>query len=174
MSIALQLDPILEPTLAAVRRVERFLGPEDDWVEEDRRIVSEAAQSHLGHLHTFVYHVGEADYILTTECSPDQFERVITPTYQRNLLSGRKYRTGHSGGKQWAVGSYVIDPTDERWQHHVYIFPAKGGGTDVYAHKETSVREGAEHLTDKMHRAEPHNLFDLLDHEGVEYESRNI
>jgi hypothetical protein len=30
-----KLDPILESLMGAVRRAERFLGPEDDWVEED-------------------------------------------------------------------------------------------------------------------------------------------
>jgi len=36
-----KLDPLIEPLMGAVRRAERFLGPEDDWVEGlKRRIVT--------------------------------------------------------------------------------------------------------------------------------------
>lgn len=178
MTIAKTLDPILEPLMGAVRRAERFLGPEDDWVEDDRRIVFEAAQRLLGGLHNFVYHKGDEEYVTTVKCSPDEFEEAIMPPYQRNLASARKYRTYHGGGKQWACGSFSLDVGEGESglseQHHIYIFETEDGHTDVHAHRETSVTEGAEHLTESHQRdADPHNLFGILDRAGLEYEDRN-
>lgn len=171
------LDPILEPLMAAVRRAERFLGPEDDWVEDDRRILFEAAQRHLGHLHPFAYEKNTSEYVTTVKCSPDELEAAIMPPYQRNLASARKYRTYHGGGKQWACGSFVIDNLRGDGglveQHHVYIFETEDGYTDVHAHRETSVTEGAEHLTDShQNDADPHVLFDILDRRGLAYHDR--
>jgi len=166
--------------MGAVRRAERFLGPEDDWVEDDRRILFEAAQRHLGHLHAFAYEKGPAEYLTTVECSPDEFETAIMPPYQRNLASARKYRTYHGGGKQWACGSFAIDglrSDDSKFveQHHVYIFETEDGHTDVHTHRETSVTEGAEHLTESnQHNADPHVLFDILDREGLAYHDRGV
>jgi hypothetical protein len=143
-----KIDSILEPLMAAVRYAERFLGPDDDWVEDDRRILFEAAQRHLGHVHRFTREKGRADYFTTAHATPDVVETVLHDNgYQRNLASTRKYRTHHGGGKQWAVGSWVLDHPDTDWQHHVYLFPTPNNGTDLYGHRETSVREGAEHLT---------------------------
>lgn len=174
-----KLDSILEPLMAAVRRAEKVLGPEDDWVEEDRRILFEAAQRHLGHLHTFVYRKGPRDYLTTAHASPDAVERLLTKNgYQRNLVSSRKYREHHDGGNQWAVGSFVLDGLEGDHgyveQHHVYLFEAPNGATDVYAHRETSVLEGSEHLTDtNQEHAAPADLFDILDRMAVEYGQRD-
>lgn len=192
-----QLDPLLEPLMAAVRRVERFLGPEDDWVEDDRRILFEAAQNHFGDYHTFIYDKGDQDYVTTVDATPDEVEKMLMPPYHRNLISSRKRRdTG--GGKQYAVGSLVIDGIREEEeyikQHHVYLFPAPDGGTDlsgespdsveneqestscdVYAHMEKSVLEGYEHVTDtNQENAAPHVLFDIFDRHGVEYSERQL
>lgn len=163
---------ILEPLLSFVRFFERFLGPEDDWVEEDRRILFEAAQRHLGHLHTFIKEKGPEEYLTTVKVSPDRFEEIIAPPYNRNVASNRKYRTYHGGGKQWAVGSFVIDPKDTRWQHHVYIFETEDGYTDVHSHTETSVRYGWDHLEEEQDDATPYIIFDILDRADVEYEDR--
>lgn len=173
-SLARHLDPFLEPILTAVRRVERFLGPDDDWVEDDRRIVFEAAQRLLGGVHEFTTEKTRDEYVFTVNMTPDAFEQAITPTYQRNLASSRKYRTDHDGGRQWACGSYVVDPPNQRWQHHVYIFEAPDGRTDVYAHKETSVREGAEHLYEPQVDADPHVLPSILRSLGVEHGRREF
>jgi hypothetical protein len=174
------MDQILEAVMAAVRRAERFLGPQDDWVEDDRRIAYEAAQRHLGHLHTFVREKGAADYVTTVHATPDAIERALTNTgYQRNLLSSRKYRTHHDGGRQWAVGSFVLDDIDHNGkytrQHHVYLFEAPDGGADVYAHTETSVLEGYEHVSDtRQSRGDPHGLFDVFARCGFEYGHRQL
>lgn len=138
----------LAALIRAVRRAERFLGPEDDWVEEDRRILYEAADSVLRPLgRATIREKGNADYVTTALASADEVERVLMSEgpYQRNVLSTRKYRVDHDGGKQWAVGSLVYDPVDEPWQHHVYLFDWVGGGTDIYAHREASVRDPSEH-----------------------------
>ena len=172
MTLAQRLDPLLEIVLPAVRRAEQFLGPEDDWVEDDRRILYEVAQRHLGHLHTFTKEKGTAEYVTTVKEHPDVVETLLMPPYQRNVLSNRKYRTYHGGGKQWSCISLVIDPIDEDWQHHVYGFKTEDGYTDLHSHTETSVREGAEHLTERQNDATAHVLFDIFDRNGVEYEQR--
>jgi len=169
-------DKILEPLIAAVRRAERFLGPEDDWVEDDRRILFETAQSVVGDSYRyFTFEKGERDYVTIVQADPDTVERALMPPYQRNLLSSRKYRTHHSGGKQWACGSFVIDAPNTDWQHHVYLFETADGNTDVYAHRETSVREGKEHITDTNQvPADPHKLFNIFDRAGLEYGRRQL
>lgn len=196
MSLARKLDPLLEAIIPSVRRAERFLGPEDDWVEDDRRILYEAAQRHLGHLHQFLREKGKREYVTTVHTDSDAVEVSLSNAgYQRNLASTRKYRTHHDGGKQWACGAFVIDNLEGDHgyieQHHVYLFragnrasdstgssdepdgEAPNGGTDVYAHRETSVLEGAEHLTDtNQEKGAPHELFDIFDRAGFEYGRR--
>ena len=180
MSLARKLDPLLEATIPAVRRAERFLGPEDDWVEDDRRILYEAAQRHLGHLHTFVREKGPADYVTTANASPDAVERALMGPYQRNLASTRKYREHHNDGRQYAVGSFVtaVPAHDDGLarQHHVYLFPSPSGGTDIYAHEETRVTEGAEHLTDtQQEHGDPQGrVTDLLALADMSFESRDV
>jgi len=192
---ARKLDPLLESVIPAVRRAERFLGPEDDWVEDDRRILYEAAQRHLGGLHTFTREKGPADYVTTVKADPDTVEGALMPPYQRNLVSTRKYRTYHDGGKQYACGSFVIDglsgeshdsvetrqasPNDIAGdhgyveQHHVYLFETADGHTDVHAHRETSATEGDEHLTEtNQEQGDPHVLFDVFDRAGLAYHDR--
>lgn len=178
MSLATKLDPFLELVIPPVRRAERFLGPEDDWVEDDRRILYEAAQRHLGHLHTFTREKGRGDYVTTVKADPDTVEEALMGPYQRNLVSTRKYRTYHDGGKQWACGSFVIDGIagDHGYveQHHVYIFETADGHTDVHAHRETSATEGDEHLTEtNQEQGDPHVLFNVFDRAGLAYEDRN-
>jgi hypothetical protein len=96
--------------------------------------------------------------------------------YQRNLLSSRKYREHHGGGKQWAVGSFVYDPENTDWQQHVYLFPSPNGGTDVYSHREPSVRLPREHLdpTTGTHGDPAGIVRTALDDSGIEHGSREI
>ena len=167
-------DKYLELLGRAVRRVEQFFGPDDDWVKDDRRIVYEAAQRVFGGAHTFVYDKDNDDYLTTTTADADAVEDALHPTYQRNLWSSRK-RRDTNGGKQWAIGSWVLDPKDTRWQHHVYLFKPPNGGCDIYAHAETSVREGAEHLTDtNQQHATAGRVFDCLDRADIQYSKREL
>lgn len=149
--------------MAAVWRIEQFLGPEDGWVEDDRRILFGAAQRHLGHHHTFVHEKGEADYFTTAHATENVVEVALDAAgYHRNLLSTRKYRTHHDGGRQYAIGSFAIPlpPKDGfKRQHHIYLFNAPDGGVDMYGHAETSVVEGTEHLTDtRQEHGDPHRI----------------
>lgn len=175
------LDPYLEPLMAAVRRAERFLGPEDDWVEDDRRILYEAAQRHLGQYHDFLREKGPADYFTTAEANSDTVEVALYEAgYRRNLASTRKYREHHDGGHQYAVGSFVKPaPAHEdglERQHHVYLFESPDGGTDLYGHEETSVVEGAEHLTEtQQEHGDPLGTArDALDAAALPYGERNL
>ncbi len=173
-----KLDSMLEDVIAAVRRAERFLGPEDDWVEDDRRIVFEAAQRYFGHLHTFTKEKAPNEYVATVDATPNEVERALMPPYQRNLASNRKYRTYHDGGKQWACGAFVITGLDGPHgydeQHHVYLFETEDGKTDVHAHRETAAKEGIEHITEThQEHGEERNLFDLFERHGLNYEIRD-
>jgi len=166
-----RLDPILEPLMGAVRVAERWLGPDDDWVEDDRRVIFQWAQNKFGKYHTFVKEKTDKEFIMYVDAPPDDVEVALMDhgPYQRNLASNRKYRVPEGGGRQWAVGSYVHDPSSTDWQHHVYLFPGKNGGTDVYGHRETTVREGAEHLTEPQADAEPHVLPAVMDDAQLTY-----
>jgi hypothetical protein len=167
------LDPALARLLGGVRELETLLGPEDDWVEDDRRILFEAADRILRPLgRPTIREVGRYDYILTVAATPDAVETHLDHAgYQRNLLSTRKYREHHDGGRQWAVGSWVLDPDDTDWQHHVYLFPYESGlATDVYGHTEPSVRNPEEHHSgDGIEHGDPRNLPSLFDDWGFEY-----
>lgn len=141
-------EPLLRPTLAGVRGLETRLGPDDDWVETDRRVLFEVADRILRPLgRPTIRQVGTDDYVATVAATADRIEEVLAANdYQRNLLSTRKYRTHHQGGRQWAAGSWVLDETHTRWQHHVYLFPYRDErATDVYAHREPSVRSPSAH-----------------------------
>jgi hypothetical protein len=200
MSLYDRLDPYLEPLMAAVRRAERFLGPEDDWVEDDRRILYEAAQRHLGQYHQFLTRKTHHEYVTTAHADSDAVEIALDAAgYQRNLASSRKYRNDHDGGKQWACGSFVRDrlegdfePSSDEGslndssriasrehgyveQHHVYLFEAPNGATDVYAHRETSVTEGGEHITDtNQEHGAPGIVFEALDAAGIPHGERKV
>jgi hypothetical protein len=174
VSLARRFRKPLSKILGAVRLVERFLGPEDDWVEDDRRRLFEWLDGKFGH--SFTMEKTARDYITTVRASPDAVERALASAgYQRNLVSTRKYRTHHGGGKQWAVGSYVYDPVDTDWQHHVFLFPAPDGKTDVYGHREATVRDPVDHVTDGVIPGDPHDhARDALDAAGVRYGQRNL
>lgn len=152
--------------------MERLLGPSDDWVEDDRRILFETAQTLFGRWHTFIREKSTRDYLTTAKASPDMVELALSISYQRNLVSSRKYRV-YDGHRQWAVGSYVVDDSDI--QHHVYLFPREDGMTDVYAHTEDSVSDPREHLSGSgsagmaQQHATSGSVFDCLDAENIEY-----
>lgn len=155
-------EPELAWLLSRGRLLEETLGPSDDWVERDRRILFEAANAVLEPLgRPTVQEVTAVEHITTVPQSPDKVEQLLHPMYSRNLLSMRKYREFNREARQWAQGSWVYDPSWEPWQHHVYVFPAKNGGTAIYGHKESSVRDPGEHLdTSNSVHGDPDNLLD--------------
>lgn len=174
IGLAEKYHGLLSALMGAVRRAERFLGPEDDWVEEDRRVLYEAFDGTLGHSTTF--EKGPRDYFTTADASPDKVEEALHPHYQRNLASTRKYRTHHGGGKQWACGSWVHDPPETDTQHHVFLFKAPDGRTDLYGHFETSVRDPDGHLQGDTWKAGDPNgrARALLDEAGITFERRDL
>jgi len=166
------MNSIIEAFGTAVRFVERFLGPDDDWVEDDRRIAYEAAESLFGRWHSFTVEKTEKDLLCEAKTDSDTIEQVLSAEgFQRNLASCRAYREHHNGGKQWASGAYVLDPIHTRWQQHVTLFDTKDGYTDVYAHTETSVREGMDHLTEPNYKYEdPTNrIRDIFERNNILY-----
>lgn len=171
-------DDKIATLLAAVRRIERFLGPDDDWIEDDRRIVYEAADSLLRPIgRPTIREKGTADYVTTAHATPDAIERVFhNAGFQRNLLSTRKYREDHGGGRQWAVGSWVLDPLDTNWQYHIFLFPSPNGGCDIYGHREASVTEPAAHSGgDELRHGDPNGrVRGLLSEVGVPFGNRQL
>ena len=158
-----------------IRGVESFLGPEDDWVEDDRRRLFEWLQKRYGDSYTFVYHIDDTDYVTSVPLSPDEVDVLLhNNSYERNLVSGRKYRT-YNGSKQWAHASWARYYIPEQ-QHHVFLFENEDNGTDIYAHYEDDVVDPAAHLHIRdddddivgMQRADPGPLYDIFEREGVE------
>jgi hypothetical protein len=173
-SLARKFRGPLSRILGVVRWLEKLLGPDDDWVEDDRRKLFEWLDGKFGH--SFTMEKSPRDYITTADASPDAVERALASAgYQRNLVSTRKYRTHHAGGKQWAVGSYVYDPVDTDWQHHVFLFPAPDGATDIYGHRETSARDPVGHLTDRLTPGDPQSRArNALADANIQYGERNL
>jgi len=171
-SIAKEYRNELSILLGCVRSVEAFLGPEDDWVEEDRRILYEAVDGLLGH--TMVTEGNEDDYVCTTNSTPNDVENALHPTFERNLVSTRKYREHHTGGRQWACGSWVMDLGSD--QLHVYLFETKYGNTDVYAHLEPAVTSPVEHLDTStgVHGDPTGVIVDVLGMNNIPTTERNV
>jgi len=144
VDLAKRYEPVLSRIAACVRRAERFLGPDDDWVEDARRRLYTAAHGVLDQ--RTIKAKSARDYVTTVEASPDTVEEALHPQYERNLVSTRKYRTVKEDERQWACGSWVHDPPDTETQHHVFLFEAPDGRTDLYAHYETSVRDPDGHF----------------------------
>lgn len=174
-------EPLLVAIFKVIRSFEETLGPDDDWVEDDRRILFEWLDKHFGDMHKFVYNIGNADYVMTADASPDKVEELLYDAdYRRNLISARKAREHHDGGRQWAHGSWADDDGDH--QHHVFIFESPDGGTDVYAHYEDSPLDPDAHLNlddgeddiEGMKRAYVGPLDDLFEEESIETHKRDF
>jgi hypothetical protein len=169
-----RVAPTLSTIIGYIRGATAHLSPKDDWVEGLKRRLAVAGDRFTRPLgRPLIYEKGQADYFCSAEASPDSIERAIMPRYQRNLTSTRKYRRLSDGSRQWADGSFVYDPDDTDWQHHVYIFPSKhtDGQTDVYGHKETSAEaDPYGHVTDEQTHGDPARRVRLLLKEaGIEY-----
>ena len=156
---------------SAVRRVEQFFGPNNGWVETLRKTVWQRAQSVLGDTHTFVRHKGTADYVATVD-APAQ--RVVSALYsngyQRNILSTVKTR---GNPPQYVHSAWVLDTENTEWQQDVFIWGNRDGTTDVYSHKEPSVRNPKEHLdlSTGIHGDPDGRVCEVLDEAGLQYET---
>lgn len=154
---------------ASVRRIEPFLGPDDQWVENGRKIVWHAAQNVLGDTYTFVREKGRADYVTTVNAQPQRVVRALyNAGYQRNLLSTVKTRDGDTAHSSW-----VLDTEDTEWQQDVFIWENDDDGTtDVYSHKEPSVRRPKAHLdlSTGIHGDPDGHVRAVLDESDLEYQ----
>jgi hypothetical protein len=169
-----RVAPALSTIIGYIRGATAYLTPKDDWVESlKRRLAVPLDKFTRPFGRPLVYEKGRADYFCSAEASPDSIERAIMPRYQRNLTSTRKYRRLSDGSRQWADGSFVYDPDDTDWQHHVYIFPSKhtDGQADLYGHKETSAeKDPYGHVTDEQVHGDPDGITrGKLDEAGIQY-----
>jgi len=166
-----RVAPHLSTTIGYIRYATSYLTPKDDWVEGLKK---RAALK----VHPFVAPLGrplikekpDAEQFATTDVDSDAVEVALHGRYQRNLTSTRKYRM-QDGKRDWAVGSWVYDPEDTKWQHHVYLFERPDGGADLYAHKEKSAeKEPYGHVTHGHYRGDPDSTARTeLERAGIEY-----
>jgi len=161
----------LSKTIGYIRTGTSYLTPKDDWVEGLKRrltLLGDPIFRPLGRPLVFECH--DEDYFTTAEVNGDKVEAALHTRYQRNLTSTRKYRV-IDGERDWANGSYVVDPDDTEWQHHVYIFDNGDGTTDVYGHKETSAeKDPYGHVTDKQYHGDPLGIArGTLDEAHIKY-----
>lgn len=177
MGLVTRLGDSLRSWLAALttvaRIVEGVLTPSDDWVERwHNRLLGTLDPLARALGHPTAYRKGRRDYITTAQAPPDTVERALLDAgYQRNLVSAAKYRR-YDETKQWTVGQYVVDPVNTDWQHHVYLFPV-ADGTDVYGHRETTVRQPEGHLTDPQVHGDPnHRVRTVLARSSIVTQTR--
>jgi len=154
-----RVEEPLGKLIGYIRHGTSYLTSKDDWVEGLKKRATIA-------VHPFVAPLGrplikekpDAEQFATTSADPDEVEQALHDRYQRNLTSTRKYRM-RNGERDWAVGSWVHDPDDTEWQHHVYLFEREDGGTDLYAHKETSAEHDPYgHVTDGHSDGDPDSI----------------
>lgn len=154
-----QVATPLSKIIGTVRDVTSYLTPEDDWVEELKRRLTVFADPIFRPLgRALIFECHDEDYFTTANADSDKVESALYPRYQRNLTSTRKFRL-IGGERDWADGSYVYDPDDTEWQHHVYLFYNEGGTTDLYGHKETSAeKDPYGHVTDSQIHGDPDGI----------------
>lgn len=158
------LEEYLRRLLVRADDFQRGLGAQADWVETLKLAVFVSADpvfSRAGRPLTRNKTNEEDEKFFNSSKSPDEVEVLLTEGgYDRNLISTKKYRMVDDGERQqWAVGSYrVVYGEDDKFQHHVYLFPDGDGGTDVYGHKETNYEHDASgHLNDRQFDGDPDN-----------------
>jgi len=171
-----RVAPHLSTVIGYIRDGTSYLTPKDDWVEGLKK---RAALK----IHPFTAPLGrplvkekpDAEQFATTSADPDEVEVALNGRYQRNLTSTRKYRM-RDGERDWAVGSWVHDPKDIKWQHHVYLFERPDNGTDLYAHKETSAEHDPYgHVTDGHTDGDPDSIARVqLQRAGIEYSDKEF
>lgn len=166
-----RFETAISKLVNGLRTTASYLTPADDWVEQLRRRV-------LLFLHPFADALGrplireahDRDYMYTVAKDSDTVERALHPQYQRNLSSTKKYRM-LEGDRQWASGSWVYDPEDTDWQHHVYLFDEGSyneSHTAIYGHKEASVDDPSEHTSGGQIGGDPdENVVPLLAEQGI-------
>jgi len=163
----------LKTVITTFKKYTSKLTPEDDWVEPLRRrilVLLDPIFRPLGR--NLIFECHDEDYMYTVAKDSDAVERGLYPQYKRNLTSTRKYRMV-DGERQWTSGSWVYDPDDTEWQHHVYLFDTGSyneAHTDIYGHKEASAANdpSAHHRSWQEHGDPDENVVKLLAEAGLE------
>lgn len=156
------LEGYLRRVLVRIDDFQRGLGAQADWVEKLKLAVFVTADpvfSKAGRPLVRNKTDESNEQFFHTDKSPDQVEVLLADGgYSRNLISTKKYRMVDDGERQqWAVGSYrIVYGEDDKYQHHVYLFPDGNGGTDVYGHKETNYEhDPSGHVEDRQWNGDP-------------------
>jgi len=152
--------------------LQRFLGPEHDFVQAHRGWILRRLNPVLSLLGRPTIRVkGNRDYICTVALGEEQTEKAVSPPYHRNLIATKKGRTDDHGKIQWANGSWVYKrtPTADQ-QHHIYLFSGDDS-TDIYGHLEPNIVNAKEHHGggDIIHGDPDEFLRSVLDSENIEY-----
>lgn len=118
MTVATELidrtDPLLACILAGIPQLETYLGPEDNWIEDDRRALYELADRFLRPLgRPAIRKRGQRDYLTTVGESPRRrrgaasrgwlsaqsaFDQEISRASRRRPAVGRRLVGSRSGG----------------------------------------------------------------------------
>ena len=151
--------PALSKIIGYIRTGTSYLGPEDDWVEGlKRRLAVKLDPYTRQYGRPLIFECHDEDYFATAKATADEVELAIASLYQRNLTSTRKYRF-IEGERDWADGSWVYDPDDTDWQHHVYLFENDDGTSDLYGHKEKSAeKDPLGHVMDAQEHGDPDSI----------------
>lgn len=167
-----RVAPQLSTVIGYIRSGTAYLTPKDDWVEGLKRRFAVKADPFLRPWgRPTIKEKPDAEQFATTPVDSDTVEVALADRYQRNLTSTRKYRMV-DGERQWAEGSWVYDPEDVDWQHHIYLFGREDGGTDLYGHREPSAEQKpAEHVSGVHIDGDPDGLGrGELEKAGISYE----
>lgn len=192
MSLADKLIKRAAPTISTavqyLRDATARLSPNDDWVEGFRRRVLLFLDPYTApYGRPLVFHAHDEDYFTTADAGDTEIESALYGLYQRNAASTKKYRYIDSPGsaipkdkindyddkeRQWTNGSWVHDPDDTDWQHHVYLFTNDDGTTDLYGHKEPSAeKDPSGHVSADQEHGDPDGLARAqLDKNEINYD----
>lgn len=89
----------------------------------------------------------DSEYVATVEADLEEIELWMYDNgYDRNVVSGLKYRTDENGDREYEATSWadresqhpLIPDELAFWQTHVYVFENEDGSHDLYAHYEYS------------------------------------
>lgn len=165
------ITPIIGLWIAGLRWLTGTFGPDADRMSAVRRRASLLLDP-VGRLlgRPLVRQCNYRDYVCTVLADVDTVEDGLHPYYQRNFAATHKYRL-HDGNRQFEHSSWVYDPTDTDWQHHVYLFSNADGTTDLYGHREPSANHRPyEHLIGEQVHGDPHcRARDVLDENDLSY-----
>lgn len=136
--------------------LQRFLGPDADWVESRRERLLIKFDEVLGLVGGFgTREIMEKEYAGTIDVPEDHGKgsredwverQVYQNGFYRNLIAGKKFRFVE-GHKQYSDGSWAKrDGILADRQLHLHFFKASSGNFDVYVHEEPSVIRPLAHL----------------------------